>query len=493
MALLSEVKTNYGRLKLLIGGEWIDSKSTNVTPVTNPATGDVIAELPSATKEEVDMAVAAAQTGFEKWRDVPLRDKARLMWNLRAKVDEHFEELSRILTQDHGRTIDESRGSVRRVIENIESACAAMYSVTKGEHIELLARGIDEALIWEPLGVFLIITPGNIPMHAWSSFVPYAIACGCSVIVSPSRQCPVASDAITRVAAEVGFPPGVINLIHGGRQINNYILSHREVKGVGFIGSTPAGKELFRLCGELGKRASINGNGKNHIVVMPDADLDRATEYLMRGCYGMSGQRCLGTDNVILVGDVYEEVKNRFVEASSRMKLGYGLDEETELGPMTTEQGRQKVVDWVETGVKEGAKILLDRRNAKVEGYSRGYYFGPTILGDVNPDMTVAKEEAFGPVANLIRARNLDEAIEWINTKTNFGHSACILTSSGKNARKFTHEVEAGNIGINLGIPQPYAFFPLGSKRDSFFGTAHSRMDSVRLFMDQKTVTQRWV
>ena len=207
----------------------------------------------------------------------------------------------------------------------------------------------------------------------------------------------------------------------------------------------------------------------------------------------MSGQRCLGTDNVIIVGDVYEEVKNRFVEASSGMKLGYGLDEETELGPMTTEQGRQKVIKWVDTGLKEGAKIILDRRNEKVKGYPKGYFLGPTILGNVGPDMTIAKEEAFGPVADLIRARSLDEAIEWINTKTNWGHSACILTSSGKNARKFTYEVEVGNVGINLGIPQPYAFFPMASKRDSFFGTAHSRMDSVRLFLDQKTITSRWV
>ena len=493
MALLSEVKANYGRLKFLIGGEWIDSKSTDVAPVTNPANGDVIAELPSATKEEVDMAVAAAQRGFEEWRDVPLRDRARLMWNLRSKFEEHLEELSRILTQDHGRTIDESRGSARRVIENTESACASMYSVTKGEHIELLATGIDEALMWEPLGVFLIITPGNIPLHAWSSFVPYAIACGCSVILSPSRQSPVASDAITKLTAEVGFPPGVINLVHGGRQINNDILSYPEVKGVGFIGSTRVGKELFKLCGELGKRASINGNGKNHIVIMPDADLNRVSEYMMRGCYGMTGQRCLGTDNIIIVGDVYEEVKNKFVEASSSMKLGYGLDEETELGPMTTERGRLMVINWVETGVKEGAKILLDRRNVKVGGYPKGYYFGPTILGDVNPDMTVAKEEAFGPVANLIRAGNLDEAIEWINTKTNFGHSACILTSSGKSARKFTHEVEVGNIGINLGIPQPYAFFPLGSKKDSFFGTAVAKVNAIWLYVDQKRTSEQWV
>jgi len=496
MALLSEVQPYYGRLKLYIGGEWVDSKSTNVIPITNPAKDEVIAELPSATKEEIEAAVDAAQRGFGKWRDVPLRDRARLMWNLRGKFEEHFEELARVLTQDHGRTIEESRGSVRRVIENIESACSSMYTLAKGEQVNQLASGIDETLVWEPLGVFLIITPGNIPMHAWSSFVPYALACGCSVIVSPSPQTPVSTDWVSKVTEEVGFPPGVYNLIHQGREgreVNRAILSHPKVKGVAFIGSTRVGKELFTLAGELGKRASINGNGKNHIVIMPDADLEPVAEYLLRGCYGMTGQRCLGTDNIIIVGNVYEDVKNRFLGASSRMKLGYGLDEETELGPLTTEQGRQKVIKWVDTGLKEGAKIILDRRNEKVKDYPKGYFFGPTILEDVTPDMWIAKEEAFGPVANLIRARSLDEAIEWINTKTNLGHSACIITSSGKNARKFACEVDVGNIGINLGIPQPYAFFPMASKRDSFFGTAHSRMDSVRLFLGQKTITSRWV
>lgn len=494
MALLNEVKPYYGKLKLYINGEWVDSKSTEVTPVTNPAKGEVIAELPSATKEEVDMAIDAAQRGFEEWRNTPLRDRARLIWDLKDKFEDHFEELARVLTQDHGRTIEESRGSVRRTIENIESACSAMYTLTKGEQVNQLARGIDQTLVWEPLGVFLIITPGNIPIHAWSSFVPYALACGCSVIVSPSPQTPVSSEWVSKVTEEVGFPRGVYNLIQGGgKEINSAILSHPKVRGVAFIGSTKVGRELFRLAGELGKRASINGNGKNHIVIMPDADMDNVVGYLVRGTFGMTGQRCLGSDNVIIVGDMYEEIKNRFVEAAAKIKLGYGLDEKAELGPLATEQGREKVIDLVDKGLKEGAKILLDRRNEKVSDYPRGYFLGPTILEDVSPDMMIAKEEIFGPVANLMRANSLDESIEWINTKTNSGHSACILTSSGNNARKFAREADVGNIGINLGIPQPYAFFPLGSKRDSFFGIARSRMDSIRLFLDQKTITSRWV
>jgi len=359
--------------------------------------------------------------------------------------------------------------------------------------MDQVANGIDQYLVWEPLGVFLIITPGNIPMHAWSSFVPYGLAAGCTIVVSPSRQCPIASEAVCRVAQEAGFPPGVLNLIHGGRTINRDILSQPEVKGVGFIGSNRAGRELFELCCKLGKTSSINGNGKNHVVIMPDADLDSGIQWLLRGCFGMSGQRCLGVDNVIIIGNIYDEVKKKFREAASSMKLGYGLDTETELGPMTTQAGKEKVLRWIDRSMAEGAKMVLDGRTARVKDYPNGYFLGPTILEDVHVDMSMAKEEAFGPVAALIRGEGLDQAIEWINTKTNLGHSACIMTTDGRNARKFIREVNVGNVGVNLGVAQPYAFFPLGSRRESFVGTAKSRMASMKMFMDEKMVVTRWV
>lgn len=494
MALLPEVKKNYGKQKFLIDGEWVESKSTTLLQNTNPATDEVISEFPEAKKEEARAAVEAAHRAFKEWRDVPLRDRARFLFSMRGKFEEHFEELSRILVQDHGRTIEEARGSVRRVIENIESACSAIYGLTqRNEHMDQVADGIDQYLVWEPLGAFLIITPGNIPMHAWSSFVPYGLAAGCTMVVSPSRQCPVASETICRVAQEAGFPPGVLNLIHGGRMINKHILSQPEVKGVGFIGSNHAGWELFELCGKLGKTSSINGNGKNHVVIMPDADLDSGVQWLLRGCFGMSGQRCLGVDNVVVIGDIYDEVKTKFKEAAAGMKLGYGLNTETELGPMTTQAGREKVLKWIETSLSEGAKMVLDGRSLQVRDCPKGYFLGPTIVEDVDVDMPMAKEEAFGPVAALIRGERLDQAIEWINTKTNLGHTACLMTRDGRNARKFIREVNVGNVGINVGVAQPYAFFPLGSRRESFVGTAKSRMASMKMFMDEKTVVARWV
>ena len=496
MALLPEVSKNYGRLKFFIDGKWVEPRSDKYAPVTNPATDEVIAEVPFATDEEINLAVEAAQRGFEQWKNTPLRDRARIMWNYRAKFDEHFEKLSLVLTQDHGRTIDESRGSMRRVIENEESACASMYSTLLGTHVDQLATGIDQYRIWEPMGVFLIIPPFNIPMHAISSFVPYALACGCAVIVSPSRQCPVSTDATFKVMEEVeGFPPGVFNLLHGGRTINNKILSHPLVKGVGFIGSSAVGAELFELCGKLHKVSSLNGSGKNHVVIMPDVmDTDKGVNYLLRACFGMTGQRCLGTDQVVIMGDDkrYRKVKEEFVEAAAAMKLGYGLDESVDLGPLTTQGGKDKNLRWIEMGLQEGAKMVLDGRNPRVEGYPNGYFLAPTILENVTPDMKISNEEAFGPVANLLRSNDLDEVIKWINA-TGGGHSAALVTSDKRIARKFIREVDTGNVSINAGVAQPYAFFPLGSRREAFLGMSKSRADSYRLFMDQKMVIERWI
>jgi malonate-semialdehyde dehydrogenase (acetylating)/methylmalonate-semialdehyde dehydrogenase len=492
--LIPEVKKHYGKLKFLIGGEWVDSRSGDIRPDTNPATGEVIAEFPQATPEEARQAVEAAHQAFQTWRNVPMRERAYMLFSMHAKFREHYDMLCRVLTQDHGRTIEEARGSVARVLENIESACAAVYGlVDENQAMMNLANGIDEYLFWEPLGAFLIVTPGNIPMHAWSSFVPYALAAGCTVVISPSRQDPVAAETINRVALEAGFPKGVINMVHGGRTINTQILEHPHTQGVGFIGSNRAGWELFAQCGRLGKRSSINGNGKNLLVIMDDADIEAAVPWMIRACFGMTGQRCLGVDNVVVLGDVYNEVKTKFAEAASKMKLGYGLDTEVAFGPYTTRGGMESVLQWTERALGDGCKMVLDGRAAKSRDYPGGYFLGPIILEEGNVDMPSAKEEAFGAVATLIRGDSLEQAIEWINTKTDLGHSACIMTGSAKAARKFTREVNVGNVGVNVGVAQPYAFFPLGSRRASFLGNAKSRLASMRLFMDEKTVTARWV
>lgn len=496
MAVLQEVKEHYGRLSAFIDGEWISNKDNEIFLDKNPAKDSEIAQVEINTLKEIEQAIEAAHRAFKTWRQVPFRDRADYLSKMRAALQKRHEELSRILVQDHGRTIGEARGTIQRCIENVESALSALHSLYKGEHVMQLARGIDCYLIWEPVGPFLILTPGNIPMHAWSSFVPYALGCGCTVIVSPSWQNPVASHAIFKVMEEeVGLPKGVMNLVNVGFhfELNRKILEDPRVQGIGFIGSSRVGKELFELCGRLGKRSSINGNGKNHIVIMEDADLKKGVEYVLRGCFGMTGQRCLGSDNVLVVDSVYNTFREMVLEAAKALKVGYGLDESTEMGPLTTLQGKEKVLAFVEKGLKEGAKLLLDGRDIVVKGYEKGYFLGPCIFEDVETSMWIAKEESFGPVMNLIKIKDLDQAIDIINNNTNYGHSACIVTNSGKNSRKFVCECNVGNIGINAGIPQPYAFYPLGSKRESFFGMAKSRIDSVRLFLDQKTVTERWV
>ncbi len=507
MALLEEVKPHYGRLSPYIGGAWRPGEGGEIFVDYNPAKDQPIAEVETADEKLAEEAVEAAYKAFKKWKDVPFRDRADYLGRMRAVLAARHEELSRILVQDHGRTIGEARGTVQRCIENIESAIGALYSLYKGEAVQQLARGIDCSLLWEPVGPFLILTPGNIPMHAWSSFVPYAIGCGCTVVVSPSWQNPVASHVLFEellhlpghvlfeVLKEIGLPAGVMNLVHVGSNfaLNQRMLKDRRIEGVGFIGSSQVGRELFALCGTLGKRSSINGNGKNHIVVMPDADPAKAADYVLRGCFGMAGQRCLGSDNVLVAKEIYKAFKERLVDAARNFKVGYGLDESTQMGPLTTKQGKEKVESFIEKGLGEGAVMVLDGRNIKVPGYEKGYFLAPTILEEVNRGMFIAKEESFGPVCNLMVIRDLEEAVDIINNNTNYGHSACIITQSGANARTFIRECNVGNIGINAGIPQPYAFFPLGSKRESFFGAAKSRVDSVRLFLDQKTVTERWV
>jgi len=494
MPQLAGPKDHYGTLDLFIGGDWVKSGSTTADENTDPTTGAVISETPLATEAEARAAVEAAQRGFEKRRQVGVRERGRKLFDLRHRLEESYDVLCRVLTQDHGRTLDESEGSVRRVIENVESACSALYAMPKlNEYVDQLTAGIDGWMTYEPRGVFLIITPGNIPMHAWSSFVPYALAAGCSVVVSPSRQDPVAAEYICRVTQDLGLPEGTINLVHGGRHINEFILRQPEVMGVGFIGSTAVGQSLFRLCGELGKDSSLNGNGKNCVVIMPDADLDQAADLLLRACYGMGGQRCLGSDTVVVIGDVYDAFKEKFAAASRSMTLGSGLDRSVDLGPMCTANGKTSVLDWIDRSLGDGCKIVVDGRSATVAGMEGGYWLAPTLLEGAEPGMPTTRDEAFGPVAALMRMDSLDEVIRWHNDSNNDqGHSACIMTASGSNARKFIREIDTGNVGVNVAVPQPYAFFPLGSKKQSFLGTSKSRYASMRMFLDEKTVTTRW-
>jgi len=492
MVELPEVQKHYGRLKLFIGRKWVDSQSAYAQPVMNPAKDEAIAEVPFSTKEEVDRAVESAQTAFEKWSELPVTTRAGYLFRLKQKLDEYFEDISRITTQNHGKIIDEARGETRRLVENVEVGCTASYTLAKGEQLDQIASGVDETLVREPLGSFAVMGPFNFPSMAPFWFIPIALAVGCTLVVKPSEITPLPMQWCIKAIEEAGIPPGVVNMVHGSKEVNEALIVHPHIRGVTFVGSTPVAKSIYRLAGEYGKRALCQAGAKNYIVVMPDSDLATAIPALLPSFFGNTGQRCLSGANLVAVGDVYEPLKRRFVEGAVKLRLGYGLDESVEMGPLVSQTAKERVLSYVRKGIDEGARLILDGRNARVERYPRGYFLGPTIFDQVTPDMAIAKEEIFGPVASIVRAETLDDAIQMINTKTNYGNEACIFTKSGKNAREFRRRVQAGNIGINIGMAAPMAFFPFAGFRDSFFGVLHGQIDCLDFFADKKVIVTRW-
>lgn len=459
----------------------------------NPGTGEEICKVPLALKDEVDAAVTSSQNAFDKWKQVPLGERMQYLFRMKYLFEEHYEELARINTQNHGKTIKESRGDVRRTIENIEAAIAAGYTLLKGEHLDQIAQDIDEGTVKEPLGVFGIICPFNFPLMVPFWYLPYAIVAGCTVVVKPSEITPLPMARVAELLQkEVKLPPGVLNLVHGSKETVESIIEHPLVKGVTFVGSTAVGRSLYRLAGEHGKRAIVQAGAKNSIVVMPDADMPDAVESCISSLFGNTGQRCLAGANIVTTNDARKYLVENLVKRARDLRLGYGLNEDTEMGPMVSKKAKDRVLQYVEKGSAEGASLVLDGRGASVKGYEDGYYLGPTIFDSVYPDMTIAREEIFGPLGTVVQASDLDEAIDFINKSTNYGNAASIFTKNGFYAREFRRRVQAGNIGINIGVVAPIAFFPFGGMRDSFFGTLHGQIDSVDFFTDRKVIISRW-
>ncbi|MCD6574714.1 CoA-acylating methylmalonate-semialdehyde dehydrogenase [Candidatus Aerophobetes bacterium] len=493
MAILEEPIKEVLVLKNYIDGEWVESEG-ELHDIVNPATRKVIAKAPSSTEKEVDEAVKAANQAFPEWRKTTPLARCRCLFRLKELLEENFEELSRIQTMEHGKTIDESRGETRRGIENVEVA-TGIPSLMMGETLEDIATGIDEYLIRQPLGVFSCIAPFNFPFMVPLWFAPYAVATGNCVIVKPSPRDPISQVKLGELVDEAGFPPGVWNIIHGGGEVARALLENKDIKGACFVGSTPVAKEIYKKCGEVGKRVIAQGGAKNFIVIMSDADLEKTIPALMTSFYGNTGQRCLSGANALVVGDdaFYKKFLQEFVDAASKIKIGYGLDEGIQMGPMQSEEGKRRVLGFIEKGIEEGAKIILDGRKVEIKGnYPLDCFLGPTVFENVKPYMTIAKEEIFGPVASIIRAKSLDEAIDIIHT-SRYGNAACIFTSSGKTAREFQYRVQCGNIGINIGIAAPMAFFPFSGMKDSFFGILHGQgKEVIRFFTESKVVIQRW-
>jgi len=495
MAILEEPIKEVLELENYIDGEWVKSKSNEVLDVVNPATQKVLARVPMSTREEVNSAIESAQAAFPEWRQTTPLARVRCLFRLKELLEDNFEELSRIQTIEHGKNIDESRGETRRGIEMIEVA-TGIPSLMMGKSLEDIASSIDEFLIYQPLGVFTHIAPFNFPFMVPLWFSPFALATGNTFVVKPSPRDPISQVKLAELMEEAGFPDGVYNLVHGHADAAQVMMTHPDVKGVTFVGSTTVGKEVFKTCGAHHKRSIVQNSAKNFMVVFPDADQDATIAALLTSFFGNAGQRCLSGANLVIVGDddnFYNKFRDAFLDATKKIKVGYGLDESVQMGPMQSPDGIERVNRYIDIGINEGAKLILDGRKLDIIGdYPETCFINPSIFEEVTPDMTIAKEEIFGPVANIIRARDLDESINMINS-SNFGNAASIFTSNGKLARDFRYNVECGNIGVNIGVVAPMAFFPFSGMKDSFYGVLHGQGgDAVRFFTESKVVVERW-
>jgi malonate-semialdehyde dehydrogenase (acetylating)/methylmalonate-semialdehyde dehydrogenase len=483
--LSGEVVKNY------INGRWVESKSKKTQDIINPATGEILAKTPMSTAEETNTAIEAAKIAFERWRKIPVFTRVRYLNRIRDAFEENFEELAKTLTMEQGKTLDEARGEYRRTIENIEVATAAP-SLQMGYNTEDIAAGIDEMVIKQPLGVFFCVAPFNFPGMVPTWFWPFAIGTGNTYIVKPSEQVPLSQIKQFEIIHDVGLPKGVLNLVNGGPEAVNALIESPDTAGMSFVGSTRIGKLLYKKTAEYGKRAQVQAGAKNFLTVMPDADLERTVAALLTSFYGCTGQRCLAGGVVLAVGDIYEPLRDALVEGSKKLKVGNGLEEGVQMGPLASKKGMDIVLSYIDAGIKEGAELLLDGRNIEIPGHSNGFFVGPTVFDKVTPKMSIANEEIFGPVISIVKVDSLDEAIDVIHENP-YGNASSIFTSSGKTARDYQYRVKAGNIGINIGVVAPIATFPFSGMGDSFFGDLHGQgQDAIDFFTENKVVITRW-
>jgi malonate-semialdehyde dehydrogenase (acetylating) / methylmalonate-semialdehyde dehydrogenase len=474
------------------GGEWREIKDVATTPVHNPSTGEVIAEAPLCTAAHVNEAVAAATAAFPAWMETPPVERARIFFKFKMLLEENFDDLVRCNTREHGKTLVESRGDVKRGIEMVEFACG-VPSLMMGEVLENIARGIDCEAIRQPLGVCAGITPFNFPCMVPLWMYPVAIVCGNTFVLKPSEKVPLTSIKVGKLLERAGLPKGVLNIVHGGREVVNALLTHPKVKAISFVGSTPIARHIYETGTKHGKRVQCGGGAKNFTLLMPDADVENSVRGVIEGAFGCAGERCMAGSTAVVIRGAEKAVLPALVEATRRIKVGpTDRDPQPDMGAVITRQHRDRVLELIETGLKEGAKIPADGRGVKISAAPNGFFVGATILDQVQPGMTVAKEEVFGPVLNVMHMEDLDAAIELAN-RSAYGNGASIFTRSGKAAREFKHRIQCGMVGINIGVPASMAWFPFNGWNDSFFGDLHMQgREGVLFFTQQKVTTSRW-
>ena len=483
--------THVERLTNFINGRWAASETTEYLEVHNPARGMVIAQTPLSTARDVDAAVSAARSAFPGWSETPPVARARTLFRFKALLEDDFEELARIVTTEHGKTLDESRGSVRRGIECVEVACGAP-SLMMGYGLENIASGIDCHAVRQPIGVCAAIAPFNFPAMVPLWFLPFAIASGNTFIVKPSEQVPLSQRRIFELLERCDLPPGVVNLVNGGREVVEALCDHPGIRAVSFVGSTPVARTVYRRATHAGKRVQALGGAKNFIIVMPDADLDRTMDAVTESFYGCAGERCLAGSVLVPVGSVHQEARERLIASAKALKVGDGLEPGVTMGPVISAKHRDRVRGYVEKGIADGAKILLDGRTLKVADRPEGYFLGPSVFDDVSPASAIGREEIFGPVASICPVKDLDGAFTLMDAHPN-ANATSIFTSSGKAAREFSHRATASMVGVNIGVAAPMAYFPFGGARDSFFGDlkVHGR-DAFEFYTDKKVTISRW-
>jgi len=478
-------------LRNFVGGRWVESRAREFLDVCNPARGEVIARTPLSTGEDLDAAVAAAKKAFPGWRDTPAVVRARALFRFRDLLEQNFEELARTVTAENGKTIDESRGSVRRGIECVEVACGSP-SLMMGYGLENISSGIDCQVIRQPVGVCAAIAPFNFPAMVPLWFLPFAVGTGNTIIVKPSEQVPLSQRLVFRLLEKCDLPPGVVNLVNGGREVVEAICDHPEIRAVSFVGSTPVARAVWQRATHAGKRVQALGGAKNFVVVMPDADWDRSINVITESFYGCAGERCLAGSVLVPVGEAHDEARDRMAASAKALRVGDGMEEGVSMGPVISARHRERVLDYIEKGVREGGKLVVDGRKVSVAGNEKGFFVGPTLFDDVRPAMTIGHEEIFGPVASITPVKTLDEAIEVMHAHPN-ANATSIFTTSGKAAREFARHASASMVGVNIGVAAPMAYFPFGGAKDSFFGDlkVHGR-DAYEFYTDKKVVISRW-
>jgi malonate-semialdehyde dehydrogenase (acetylating)/methylmalonate-semialdehyde dehydrogenase len=474
-----------------IDGKWSRSAANEYLDVINPATARAMTAVPMSPGAEVDAAVQKAAAAFVEWRQTPSGERIQYLFRLKGLLEANREEIARIITNECGKTFNESLGELQRGIENVEVACGIPI-LMQGTNNEDIARGIDEHMIRQPLGVVAAVTPFNFPAMIPLWFLPYAVATGNCFILKPSEKVPMSSQKLFELIEQAGFPAGVLQLVNGGKETVDALLDHPGVRAISFVGSTGVAKYIYGRAAANGKRAQCQGGAKNPVVIMPDADLEMTTKIMADSAFGCAGQRCLAASVVIAVGESQERFVESMAETALSRRVGYGLDEGTEMGPVINAGSKARIEGLIGKGEQEGAKILVDGRNKKVSGYDDGFFIFPTVLDHVPPQGEIARTEIFGPVLSVMRAADVDEAIRLVNQRA-YGNMACIFTNSGAVARKFRYEADAGNIGINIGVAAPMAYFPFSGWNDSFFGDLHGQSHhGVEFYTQTKVVVERW-